>query len=264
MIVTYLCRYFAGKHRESEVTLELISGPVVTSSSVALPTSVQLVQTIPTAQNSHSVAHGRAGQVYVGTQEGVRIITTYGGSHAVISTNTCVYRVGVSGDDICTLRSKNDELWIVDLYDTDYRLTRSWEYKKKLGGYITAQMALRKESVLISDGRTITEYKLNGRVKREVSYEEIQHFLLSLCAMLRSDDVIGVDGKNRLHRLNFIARRCVWSKGMDQQPAVCCDETDRVFVAVKHESGEIAVAVLDSNTGEFRSVRQTFYVVRVM
>ena len=100
-IKTYLYGYVVGKHRESEVTLESISGGAVTSSSAAPPTSSQLIRTVTMDEHCYSVAHGIDGQIYVGTATGVRLITEDRGSRVVI-LKTRVDSLCVSGDIICT------------------------------------------------------------------------------------------------------------------------------------------------------------------
>lgn len=213
MIVTHLCRYVVGEHREREVRLER-PAPVAASPTVPLPvlpvappTGLQLVTTVG---HYYSVAHGSGGQVYVGTNTGVEIITEDDWSHSVIPRNTTVYGVRVRGDMICTSGSNG-----LDFYNTKYQRI----YSQGASNLSGAELALRGNSVLICDRSKITEYSLDGRKKRRVPYQERQGSPVSIYAMSRSDDVIVIDKQPHVHRLNVTTGRCIWTNKSLSKPA---------------------------------------------
>lgn len=247
--------------RESEVTLESIRGPTGASSSIAPLTGLQFVRNISTYDCCHSLAHSRCGQVLVGTNMGIELTTEDGHSSYVIQTNTGVSIVGmcVSGNIICTLGLKQRRLRSVNVYDSNYELINSWQHviQQRCTGSVIARMALRGNSLVICDRQTITQYSLDGRVKRQVSYEEIQSSSLSISAMSQSDDVISINNQRRVQRLSIATGRSVWTNDSLPKPSsVCCDGTDGVFVAVEEKNTGVAVAILDGETGECFSVRQ--------
>ena len=111
----------------------------------------------------------------------------------------------------------------------NYQRMHSWELEL----YHRAKMVLRRDSVVICEGQRIIEQK-------------------SISAMSQSDDIIVIDKQLRVHRLSITTRRCVWTNDSLPKPsAVCCDETDRVFIAVRGEYNGVNVAVLDSERGKF-------------
>ena len=171
----------------------------------------------------YSVAHGSDGPIYVGTGTGVRLITEDGGSFDVVSTNTHVYSVCVSGDIICTFGSKGIGSGSVNFYNTQCQLIYSWELR-------AGAMAARGDSLVICDGETVAEYNQDGLMKGQARYQELQGFLLSPSAMSQSDDVIVIDSQQRIHRLSVTTGRCVWTNdSLPESTAVCCDEADKSF-----------------------------------
>lgn len=121
------------------------------------------------------------------------------------------------------------------------------------------KMTLRGGSIVICDRLALTEYSFDGRKKRRMSYQALNGVPQSLSAMSQSDDVIVIDSQHQVHRLNVATGRCVWTNGsLAESAAICCDEADRVFVAVG-----VSITVLDSETGEFIRMRQRRYPDRL-
>ena len=185
----------------------------------------------------------------MGTNTGVKLIIDNGSLRNITSMKTCVNSVCVSGNIICTLGPKPSGLWSVTVYNNiNYQRIHSWERELHVG----AKMALRGDSVVICEGKRVTEHSLDGRSKRRALFQAIQCVPKSISAMSQSDDVIVIDKQLRVHRLSITTGCCVWTNDSLPKPiAVCCDETNRVFIAVRGEDNRVNFTVLDSERGKF-------------
>ena len=190
-------------------------------------------------------------QIYVAGISGVDRVTRDGQSFRVISVDRFVHNVSVTDGVIYALVRERAGGWSVRVYDSDYRPTRSWRHSERSGCF--NQMAVRKDSVLVPDGdsKTIIQYSLTGEVERRIPCPILNNTYTWLCLMSSRPDSVIVSCDDTVSCIDLSTGDCVWSTvNLEKPRAVCCDDADRVYVAVCRESDTIEIAVLDGDTGK--------------
>ena len=174
------------------------------------------------------------GQVYVGGIGGVDRVRGHGRSSRVISVDSRVRSVSVHGGVIYTLvYNIIDSDWSVRVYDSKYQLMQSWRHNED--GHRINQLVVRKDSVLVPDrdSKTITEYSLTGEVEGRIPCPVLRDDYTWLCTMSSCRDAVIVSCDDMVSCIDVSTGDCVWSTVSLEKPrAVCCDDADRVYVAV--------------------------------
>ena len=101
------------------------------------------------------------------------------------------------------------------------------------------------------DKKTITLYSLTGEAGRRIPCLTLTDADTWLCEVLSRGDTVIVSCNYVVSCVDVSTRSCVWATGSLEKPtAVCCDDDDRVYVAVGGYSDTLQIAVLNCKTGE--------------
>ena len=221
----------------------------MTTSSQTPPTSMRLKRRVDVGGRRLSVSHCGS-HLYVRAHHGVNLVTPDGQSSSVISVDEIVWSVSVCDNLIYKLVSKN-KIASVRVYDIGYHLVQSWVYDN---GYTKInQLTVRKDRVLIPDrdSKTIIQYSLTGEVERRIRCNVLNATRTSLCVKSSCPDALIVSCGGSVLCMDMSTGRFLWSNGSLEEPrAVCCDNADRVYVAIGEVSNTIQIAVLDGDTGK--------------
>ena len=192
--------------------------------------------------------------MFVGVTHGIDMLTCDNQSSRVISVDDDVDSLSVCDNLIYTLifKPENDSSgsWSVRVYGSDYQLVRSWRHSERLS--LFNQLAVRKDSVFVPDreSKTIVQYSLTGEVERRIPCHVLKDAVARLCATSSCRDTAIVSCGDTVSCIDVSTGDCVWSNDSLEKPtAVCCDDADRVYVAVGGKCATIHIAVLDGDTG---------------
>ena len=110
-----------------------------------------------------------------------------------------------------------------------------------------------KGSVLVPDryGKAIMQYSLTGKIERLIPCPLMANDLTWLCVTSSRHESVIVSCRNTISCINMSTRECVWSVASVEKPiAVCCDDADRVYVAIGGRCYTTRITVLDQGTGK--------------
>ena len=240
-----------GKHRQSEVILRQ-SDRLMTPSSQPPPTGMRLMRRVKLGGWRYSVSQDYGGQVYVGGSNGVDRVTSDGQSSHVISVYGNFWSVSVNDGVIYALVCNRDD-WSVRVYGSDYQLIQLWRHSQRVFNCVFNQLAVTKDSVLVPDrgSQTIIQYSLTGEAERRIPCPVLTDDYTWLCVMSPRRDAVIVSCDDTVSCIDLSTGDCVWSTAsLEKTTAVCCDDADRVYVAVGGSSDTIQIAVLDGDTGK--------------
>ena len=177
-------------------------------------------------------------------------MTSDGLSSRVIWVDGHVKSACLNGGVIYTLVDKKDSGWTVRVYNSDYQLIRSWRHNDLFT--ISNQLVVRKDSVIVPDrnSKTIIQYSLTGEVERRILCRILKSAPTWLCLTSTRCNAVIVSCGDTVSAIDLRTGQFVWSTGSLERPtAVCCDDADRVYVAVGGKSNAIHIAVRDGRTG---------------
>ena len=190
-------------------------------------------------------------KTYAGVLGGVGIWTPDDLTSCVISVEGHVWTVSVNNSMIYTLVYKSSDGWSVKVYDSDYWLIRSWKHSRRCNGI--NQLVVRKDSVFVPDGDSsiIIQYSFTGEVERRIPCLTLKCTHTRLSVRSSPCDAVIVSCSDTVCCIDMSTGDCVWSTdSMEEPTAVCCDNADRVYVAVGGYSDTIQITVLDGDTGK--------------
>ena len=234
-------------HRESEVTLRQ-SDSLMASLLQTPPIGIKLTDTIAVSSGCYSVSHHET-QIYMGVEGGVDLVTPDGLSSRIISLNHDVYSVCLYAGEIYALVYMNDG-WGIRVYGSDYHMIRSWKHKDRCG--CDNQLVVKMDSVLVPaiNSKTITQYSLTGELKKTIHCHMLQDANTWLCVRKKGLDTVTVSCSNTVSCIDVSTGTSLWSTSKLEKPtAVCCDDDNRVYVAVGGHSDRVKIAVLDGDKG---------------
>ena len=188
--------------------------------------------------------------MYVGIRGGVDLVTKYAQSSRIKAVDGYVYSVSACDNLIYALVYVRIGSWTVRVYNSDYQLNRSWKHNDRLT--LSNQLVVRKDSVLVPDrnSKNIIQYSLTGEVERHIPCRVLKSALTWLSVTSTLCNTVIVSCGDTVSSIDVGTGQCVWSTGSLERPtAVCCDDADRVYVAVGGKSNTINIAVLDGRTG---------------
>ena len=248
----------AGKHRRSEVALRQ-SHRLMTSSSQAPSTGMRLVRRV-TVDCLWGAVSQYEDQTYAAALDGIYRVTSHCQSSLVIPVNGMVWNISVNEGVIYTLVNTNINGWSVRVYGPNYELIRSWRPNEDSEDSEDCediyQFVVRKETVLVAHrgSKTIIQNSLTGEVKKRIPCPILSNMAIHntwLCVMPSRHDAVIMSCNGTVYCIDVSTGHCLWSTSSLEKPtAVCCDDADRVYVAVCGEADTIQIAILDGDTGK--------------
>ena len=229
--------------------MELKQSHDLMTCSQPLPTVVKLTSKINVTNGCHSVSQHGPG-IYVGFEGGVGLVTRDGEMSRVMSTRHNVHSVCLYDNEIYALVFKSDG-WSVRVYNLTYQLSDSWRHDERCEG--SNQLVVRDNCVLIPnrDRKTIIQYSLAGEVKRLIACLVLKDADTWFCVTPSHCDTMIVSCDDAVSCIDAGTGLYLWSTANLEKPtAVCCDDDDRVWVAVAGYSDTLQIAVLNCKTGE--------------